>query len=317
MRVSVVTTMYRSAPYLEEFHRRASEAAARLGVEAEFVYVNDGSPDDALAVALRLRERDGRVRVVDLSRNFGHHPAMMAGLEHATGERVFLIDCDLEEAPELLEAFWAKLDETGADVAHGVQRERQGGLASRLLGWAYYKTVDLLSTEALPRNLMTVRLMTRRYVDALLSHPETEFIIAGLWSRTGFEQVPVEVDKRQKGSTTYTLARKLSHLANTITAFSSKPLYLIFWLGLAVSLVSAALAGFFVVRRLFFVEMPVGWPLLAVSLWLLGGLIMLSQGVLGIYLAKVYSEVKRRPRTIVRAVHQPTGGAHERQRRAA
>src|SRR5262249_11292959 len=139
MRLSIVTTMYRSAPYVAAFHERALAAARGLGVEPEFVYVNDGSPDEALAVALVLRRRYRNVRVVDLSRNFGHHQAMMAGLAHATGERVFLIDCDLEEAPELLGSFLAAMDRTGADVVYGVQSSRGDARLSRLLARAYYR----------------------------------------------------------------------------------------------------------------------------------------------------------------------------------
>src|SRR5438477_12923693 len=164
MRLSSVSTLYRSAPYLREFHARAAAAAAALTADVEFVYVNDGSPDDALEVALELRAEHGNVRVADLSRNFGHHRAMMAGLGHATGDLVFLIDCDLEEAPELLTAFAARMSETKADVVYGVQEGRGGGPANRLFGWAYYKLYNAVSADPIPRNLLTVRLMTRRYV---------------------------------------------------------------------------------------------------------------------------------------------------------
>ena len=305
MRLSIVSTLYRSAPYLREFHARAAAAAVAITDDVEFVYVNDGSPDDALDVALSLREEFGNVRVVDLSRNFGHHRAMMAGLAHATGDRVFLIDCDLEEDPELLAAFAAKLAEAQADVVYGVQDNRGGGPANRLFGWLYYKLYNAVSADPIPRNLLTVRLMTRRYVDALLRHREAEFVISSLWVRTGFVQIPVAVTKGRKPTTSYDFRRKFVLMVNSITACSAVPLHYVFYLGLVVFSVSAVTALALVIRRLFFGVMLDGWPSLMVSIWMLGGLIIFCQGVIGIYLAKVYHEAKRRPPTITREVFEP------------
>lgn len=313
MRLSIVTTMFRSAPFLAEFHRRGAAAARRLGMPVEFVYVNDGSPDDALAEALRLRRQHGNVRVVDLSRNFGHHPAMMTGLAHASGDRVLLIDCDLEEAPELLETFTAEMERTGADVVYGVQAQRQDRLIDRLLARAYYRTFNWLCSEQIPENLTTVRLMSRRYVDALLSHREVDFIIAGLWARTGFHQVAVPIHKRHKPTSTYNLSRKLSILVRSVTSFSARPLYLIFLLGVALfglsSLVAIGLMGIWLLTG----SVLHGWTSLMVSIWLLSGLIICCQGVLGLYLSRIYLEVKRRPVSIVRHVHEPSQGGEDEQ----
>jgi putative glycosyltransferase len=317
MRLSIVTTLYRSAPYLREFHRRAAATAAALTDDVEFVFVNDGSPDDVLDIALELRERFGNVRVVDLSRNFGHHPAMMAGLGHATGDLVFLIDCDLEEPPELLSAFADRMSETGADVVYGVQEGRNGGAVNRLVGWAYYKLYNAVSADPIPRNLLTVRLMTRRYVAALLRHREAEFVISALWSRTGFRQVPAPVRKGRKPTTSYSFRRKFVLLVNSVTACSAVPLHYVFYLGLFVLGGSTLAAGWLVVQRLFFGRMLDGWPSLMVSLWLIGGLVIFCQGVIGIYLAKVYQEAKRRPSTLIREVYEPPARAASESRPAA
>lgn len=307
MKLSVVSTLYRSAPYLREFHARAAAAAQALTADVEFVFVNDGSPDDAVDVALELRERFGNVRVVDLSRNFGHHPAMMAGLEHATGDLVYLTDCDLEEPPELLPDFAARLG--GADVVYGVQDTRRDGPAARLSARAFYRVFNLLSTDPIPENVMTVRLMTRRYVDALLRHTEAEFAIAGLWARTGFRQRPVPVAKKRKPTSTYNLVRKVDVFVTALTAFSSRPLHFIFYLGLVIFGVSAVTAVLLVAGQLLSGQLQAGWPSLMVSIWLLGGLTIFCQGVIGIYLSKVYVEVKRRPTTIVREVFDPLPAA--------
>jgi len=308
MRLSVVSTLYCSAPYLEEFHRRVSAAARQLTDDYELVLVNDGSPDDALDVARRLQATDAHLRIVDLSRNFGHHKAMMTGLAHARGEQVFLIDCDLEEAPELLGEFHQALTAHDVDVVFGVQAARKGGGFERLSGWAFYRLFNVLSGVPIVANQLVARLMTRRYVDALLSHHECDFLIAGLWARTGFVQLAQQVPKKSKGTTTYTLARRVAMFVDAVTSFSSQPLVWMFYLGAAIMAVSSGAAAWLVVRRLFFGDYLSGWPSVIVSIWLLGGMTIFCLGLLGIYLSKVLSEVKHRP-TIVRAVYEPPRSA--------
>jgi putative glycosyltransferase len=255
-------------------------------------------------MALKVLEIDPSVRIVDLSRNFGHHKAMMTGLSYARGELVFLIDSDLEEEPELLAAFDATLQREGADVVYGVQESRKGGLFERLSGWFFFRAFNLLSDHPIPENLLTVRLMTRRYVTALLSHRERETTIAGLWAITGFKQVARPVKKRSRGATTYTPARKIAVLVNSITSFSDRPLVFIFYAGLAIGGAATLAAVYLVIRRLFFgVALP-GWPSLIVSIWLLGGLMLIAIGIVGIYLSRVFIETKQRPYTIVSHVYE-------------
>ncbi len=301
--LSVVATLYNSAPYLTDFHRRVTAVAHRAG-DYEIILVNDGSPDDSLAQARRLVEADARVRLVDLSRNFGHHKAMMTGLRYATGQRVFLIDSDLEEEPELLESFAARMDETAVDVVYGVQERRRGRLGERITGAAYYALFNALSSYPVPKNLLTVRLMTRRYVDALLEHREREINIGGLWAITGFAQLPVAVNKAHKGTSTYDMARKLAIVVDSITSYSNRPLIYIFYLGVMISIL-AGIAGLdLLVRRIFFGVLLEGWPSLIISIWFLGGLTMLCLGVIGIYLAKIFTETKQRPLAVVREVFE-------------
>lgn len=304
MRLSVVATLYRSAGTLEAFHGRVSGAASRLTDDFEVVLVNDGSPDQSLDLALGLLARDPRVRVVDLSRNFGHHKAMMTGLMHARGELVFLIDADLEEPPELLVDFHEALRQHHSDVVYGVQATRRGGVVERLSGWVYFKIFNLISDVPIPVNVVTVRLMTRRYVDALLQHRERETIIAGLWAITGFAQHAVTVTKGENRGSSYSLAHKIAILVNSVTSFSDRPLIAIFYLGVAIGLLAATAATYLVVQRLFFgVALP-GWPSLIVSVWMLGGLMLGSLGIIGIYVSRIFIETKQRPYTIVRQVHE-------------
>ena len=210
MKLSIVATLYQSAPYIIEFHQRASAAALSLvGKDYEIVLVNDGSPDNSLDLAVQITERDSHVVVVDLSRNFGHHKAMMTGLAHTKGDHVLLIDSDLEEEPECLIAFAEQMQSQRCDVVYGVQEQRKGGWFERWSGQWFYFVFNVLTGLAVPANIVTARLMTRRYVDALLLHREREILIAGLWQITGFDQRSQVVKKHSSSETTYTLRKQM------------------------------------------------------------------------------------------------------------
>lgn len=233
MRLSIVTTMYMSEPYVLEFYRRARAAADKITPDVEIIFVDDGSPDAALQQAVSLLDSDPCVRVIQLSRNFGHHKAMMTGLAHATGDLVFLIDSDLEEDPALLEPFYEKLISTGADVVFGCHARRPGGWLRNFGPKIHYRASALLCDPPLHENTLTVRLMTADYVRSLVQHQERELSIAGLWQITGFYQVPMSVNKAWKGTTTYTFRRKVATLVDNVTSFSNKPRVFIFlsWCG--------------------------------------------------------------------------------------
>jgi putative glycosyltransferase len=305
MKLSIVATLYQSAAYIEEFCQRSAAVAAKLfGEEYEIILVNDGSPDNSVAVALSLAERDSHVVVVDLSRNFGHYKAMMTGLAHASGERVFLIDSDLEEEPELLAGFFAEMEQEKCDVVYGVQQQRKGGFFERWSGQLFYKLFNWASGINLPENIVTARLMSRRYVDALVSHQERELFIAGLWHLTGFDQRPQLITKHATSETTYTFRKKMSLLINSITSFSNAPLIFIFYFGILISAAAGIYTLHLVVNWLFFAEPLQGWTSIMASIWLLGGLIISFIGVIGIYLSKIYSETKQRPYTIIRQIYR-------------
>ncbi len=278
--------------------------ADKITPDYELIFVNDGSPDNSLNIAVSLYEKDDRIRIVDLSRNFGHHKAIMTGLSHARGELIFLIDSDLEEEPELLEKFHEELKATDADVVFGVQGERKGKLFERVSGMIFFKLFNLLSAHPVPVNVVTARLMTQRFVSALIAHREREVVISGLWATTGFKQTPVTIKKHHKSASTYSLRQRISHLVNAITSFSSKPLVFIFYLGCVIFGISCIAAADLLVRKIFFGTLLAGWPSLIISIWLMGGLIIFCLGVVGIYLSKVFIEVKRRPYTVVRKVYE-------------
>lgn len=304
MKLSIVATLYKSAPYITEFHQRASVVAKQLvGEEYEIVFVNDGSPDNSLDVALKLTKLDNHVVVVDLSRNFGHHKAMMTGLGYATGEQVFLIDSDLEEEPEWLLSFAKQMETEESDVVYGVQSKRRGGLFEQATGKLFYKTFRFLTGIAQPNDIVTARLMSRRYVNALLLHQERELNIGGLWVITGFKQVQKIVLKHATSPTTYSLSQKLSHLVNAVTSFSSKPLVYTFYSGLFISITAITYIAYLAVRY-FIAAPPDGYTSIIASVWFFSGLIIFFIGLQGIYISKVFSEVKQRPSSIIRHVYK-------------
>ncbi|MCX7106506.1 MAG: glycosyltransferase family 2 protein [Methylococcales bacterium] len=304
MKLSIVATLYQSAPYIAEFHQRASTAAKQLvGEDYEIVLVNDGSPDNSLDIAVQLTENDPHIIVIDLSRNFGHHKAMMTGLAHAKGERVFLLDSDLEEEPECLITFSEQMQHENCEVVYGVQEQRKGGWFERWSGQWFYSFFKAITGLALPKNIVTARLMTHRYVEALLRHEEREVFMAGLWHITGFDQRPQIIKKHSVSETTYTFQKKMSLLVNSVTSFSNAPLVGIFYIGLSISLLAIFYIIYLTTHWMFLTQPLSGWTSVMASIWLLGGMVISFIGVVGIYLSKIFSETKQRPYTIVRQIY--------------
>lgn len=303
MRLSIVATLYQSEPYIKEFHKRATSAARQLaGDDYEIILINDGSTDHSFGLALKLTKNDSHVVLVDLSRNFGHHKAMMTGLAYAKGELVFLIDSDLEEDPQCLITFAEKMLGERCDVVYGVQEQRKGLWFERWSGQLFWVLFNFVTDLELQANITTVRLMSRRYVIALLSHDEREIFMAGLWHITGFDQRSQIIEKKHKKKSTYTLRRKISLFVNAITSFSNAPLISIFYIGLSISFAAMIYTGYLLFNWLFLDKPASGWTSVMASIWVLCGLIISFIGIVGIYLSKIFSETKRRP-VIVRQIY--------------
>lgn len=304
MKVSIVTTLYHSSTTVGQFYARATAAAAAIADEIEMIMVNDGSPDDSLARALEIQANDPRVVVLDLARNFGHHKAMMTGLAHAQGDLVFLIDSDLEEPPELLQRFHSELVSGDWDVVFGVQASRRGKLFERITGAAFFSLVESLSDQALPRNVVTARLMRQDYVRALVMHRDREMQIAHLWVITGFRQKAMPIEKLSLSTSTYSIRRKIDMAIRHITTTSTRLLYLILYFGALVSGVSVCFIAYFLVRYFIHGIGVSGYTSLIVSVWFFGGATVLILGIIGIYIANILLEVKPRPYTHLRAIYR-------------
>jgi putative glycosyltransferase len=301
MLISVVTTLYNSSPHVEEFYERTLEAVRSPGCEVELVFVDDGSPDDSAAKAREFLKRQTPATLIELSRNFGHHRAILTGLSFARGDLVFLIDCDLEEPPELFGEMLRTLEQARdrpepADVVYALPHRRKGGLFERGSGALFYWLFNLLSDVRIPNNWMICRLMTARYVRALLAHHERELFLGGLFGITGFRQVAITAEKRHKGSSAWTLRRKLKVALQAVTAFSARPLWLLAGVGTLISVGSAAAILYMIVRvTVFGLPYESGWASTMVTISFFGGLNLLAIGIVGLYVAQVYAEVKGRP----------------------
>jgi len=306
--LSIVTTLYKSERFLDAFVAQCQEAMAAIKCDSyEIVFVNDGSPDKSLDKVLELKNANDNIVAVDLSRNFGHHYAIMGGLTYSTGDYVFLIDCDLEVPPTHIPTFYAKMnEEVNCDVIYGVQETRKGSFIERTVGGLFYGFFNRLTDTRIPENLLTERLMSRRYVDELIKMGDKNIFMAGMMQWVGFKQIPITIKKGQReGKSTYTLGKRISLSMQAITSFSSYPLIVLFKFGFFISALSVLTGIFFVVKKLINPEIVLsGFTFLIVALLFSVGVIISSLGILGIYIDKLFNQTKGRQTFIVKDIYR-------------
>jgi putative glycosyltransferase len=274
-----------------------------MDVAYEFVFVDDGSPDDSAQRVREIIKGDSNVKLVLFSRNYGQYPAMFAGIGQATGDYIFTSDSDLEEDPENLIEFYNKGTTENIDFLYAVTRKRDGGLIRNFFGKLFYMFMQWGANINIPENMSWQILMTRNYANGLLMYKESETLPAGLMMLTGFKQDYVMIDKTYKGSTSYTFRKRLNLAFNSITAFSSKPLLFIGIFGISITIISFLIAIIALVMR-YYIDYQIGWISIILSIWLVGGFLLSSIGVIGIYLAKIFNQVKNRPLYIIKEIIQ-------------
>lgn len=304
--LSIVTTVYRSKPFLSKFINEAVDAIAQARVDDyEIIFVIDGSPDDSGELLIQAKRANPNIKIVDLSRNFGHHKAMLAGLSYARGELTFIIDCDLEVSPLALTRFLDTLQTTGADVVYGVQEKRKGATMERLGGAAFWKLFNFLSDTTVPENVLTERLMTRRYVKALLSLGDRNVFLGGMMYWAGFHQVAITVQKgTREGVSTYSFRKRLSLLLEAVTSFSTVPLKLVLVTGLVVTLVATLSGMTLLIRKLLHPEAVLaGFTSIMLITIGMAGIVITVLGIIGLYIARIYTQTQARPLFIVREYH--------------
>jgi putative glycosyltransferase len=288
MQLSIVATLYGSATYLSEFYKRVCAAADHLSLSYEIVMVNDGSPDASLDVAVRMAAADRRVRVVDLSRRYGHYEAILAGIRQTSGDNVFVIDSDLDEPPELLEILWRELGEhPECDLIVACQSQRRLRSIADIGGSLYYRVLRAQTGLDIPRDNLVARLMTRRYAGALLSMRERPVSFDALSARAGFRHRAIPAVKAIRRGTTYSFARRATLFVDSMLAYGSRAAH-VFALA-AIVLAVAGLWSFFM------------WPqALQVILILASCMLMAGVATLCRYLDLLLEEIRHTPATIRR-----------------
>jgi dolichol-phosphate mannosyltransferase len=300
--ISVVVPLYNEASNVAPLLERIGAVVERLRAEYDYeiVLVNDGSTDATVAAARREMERRRNIVFATLSRNFGHQLAATAGLELARGDAVVLMDGDLQDPPELIEAFVKKWRQ-GYDVVYAVRRARPGESRFKLLtARIFYRIIKRLTKVAIPVDAGDFRLMSRRVVDALRRSPERNRFLRGMVSWVGFNQTAIAYDRdvRHAGRTKYPLTKMIRFAMDGIASFSDIPLRFASYFGFIVSAVAFIYAVYVIVSKVFNVR-PLaytpGWASTIVAVLFLGGVQLMSLGILGEYLGRVYDEVKGRP----------------------
>lgn len=311
---SIVVPLYNEEEVVAQFHERLSAVMDAMGEPWEVVYVNDGSRDRSLSILEALRERHGNVAVVNLSRNFGKEIALTAGLDHARGEAVVVTDVDLQDPPEVIPELAAGWRE-GFDVVYAQRRVREGEtMIKRATATLFYRLMQHVGGKVqLPRNTGDFRLMSRRAVDALLRMREQHRFMKGLFAWVGFPSKPVLYDRapRAAGTTKWNYWKLWNLALEGITSFTVMPLKVATYLGLAVAMFAILFGGLIVVRTLLFGNPVPGYPSVMAVVLFLGGVQLMTLGVIGEYLGRVFNEVKARPLYLVERYLPPADEAKD------
>ena len=313
--LSVVVPCYDEAAVIRELHRRVTTICRSLvGDSYELILVNDGSRDKTWEILQILAHCDDRMVAIDLSRNHGHQLALSAGLSLARGDRILVIDADLQDPPELLPHMMQLMDD-GADVVYG-QRVRRDGETwfKKVSARAFYRLLLRLTDVPIPQDTGDFRLMSRQVVDALLAMPEYQRFIRGMVAWIGFRQVPLQYhrDKRFAGETKYSFGKMLTFALDAITGFSNVPLRASIYLALCF-MVLAGLLVIYVLVGWLYLGVVAGWPSMFLGMLIFSSVQLFSLGIIGEYLGRVYMQTKQRPLFIIREIVTARSAAAERQ----
>jgi len=304
MRISTIIPVYNEEGNLTVIHQRLTDVMAGLGSDYELIFVNDGSRDRSLAIIKGLAAADPHVGYIDLSRNFGHQVAVCAGLDHATGDRVIIIDCDLQDPPELIPEMLRKMDE-GHDVVYAQRRAREGESAmKRWTASVFYRLLGRITSVEIPVDTGDFRVVTRRVVEVLKQMPEREKFLRGQIAWMGFSQTSVEYDRaaRQAGDTGYTYRKMIGFALDGITSFSDLPLKVATISGFTVSFISFVLMIYALWSRFVWKVYEPGWTSLMLSVLFIGGIQLIAVGIIGEYIGRISNNVKQRPLYLVKEV---------------
>jgi polyisoprenyl-phosphate glycosyltransferase len=300
--VAVVVPCFNEEGTLRETHRRISQAVSQASGAYEIIYVDDGSSDGTPELLRLIQSEDSHVRVVYLSRNFGHQFAVTAGLAHTRGDAVVIMDADLQDPPEVVVDMVRRWEE-GYEVVYGVRTDRQGETRFKLLTASlFYRLINWLSDTEMPLDTGDFRLLDRKVVDAIVAMPERDRYLRGMVSWAGFRQTGVSYRRaaRFAGETKYPLHKMLRFAIDGILSFSIKPLRLSTLMGFVSAGLALLVIVYALVMRLFTQTWVAGWTALIIAILFLGGAQLISLGIIGEYIGRLYGEAKRRPLYLVK-----------------
>ncbi len=292
---SVVIPVCNEEENLLELHKRLSSVLEKLG-SYEIIFVDDGSRDRSWVIIKELHEKDGRVRGVSFSRNFGHHIAITAGLDYARGKTIILMDGDLQDQPEEIPKLWEKL-QAGYDLVYGIRKVKKDSLMKRLNSFLFWWFLNKLSGIEIPRNQTLLRIFDKKILNVLKDMRERARFIHGMIAWTGFRTAFLEVEHapRQRGVSKYNMIKLFRLAFNAITSFSVVPLKLATYLGLVSAGVGICYAFYFLYKKIFLGIPVLGYASIIVAILFVGGVQLLILGIIGEYLGRVYQEVQARP----------------------
>ncbi len=299
--LSIVVPAYNEEHVLPSFVERIRDVLEKIGVSWEIVFANDGSRDSTAALLLQFHLTDPRIGFVSLSRNFGKEIALTAGLDHARGSAVVVIDADLQDPPELISEMMARFNE-GFDVVYARRAKRVGETAlKRVTASAFYRVINVLADRPIPRDVGDFRLLSRRALDALLQLREQHRFMKGLFSWVGFRQTEIVYTRapRAAGSTKWNYWRLWNFSIEGITSFSIRPLQIASYFGFFVAILSVVYGSIFVFRTIVYGNPVAGYPSLLTIMLFLGGVQLISLGIIGEYIGRIFNETKNRPLYIV------------------
>lgn len=300
--VSIIIPVLDEQESIPMLYGQLNSVLKDIPYNVEIIFVDDGSTDGTLDTIRKLASKDRRIKAISFSRNFGHQAALLAGLDAARGDATITMDGDLQHPPRLIPellAQWTK----GFDVVLTVRKETEGGSRLKMLTarW-FYALMNSVGSVHLPANTADFRLLARPVVDQLCQLEERALFLRGLVRWVGFRQTTIEyvADRRFAGMTKYSFRSMLKFAADGITSFSTTPLLLSLYFGFCVSLMSFLYGLYAVYMRLFTTESIPGWASILVAVLFLGGVQLMTIGILGLYVGKLFQEVKKRPRYIIR-----------------
>lgn len=300
MHLSIVSPVYRSEKIIDELVRRISESASKVTSDFEIILVEDGSPDKSWEVIESSCKKDSRIRGIKLTRNFGQHHAVTAGLDYCQGDWVVLMDCDLQDLPEAIPDLYAKANE-GYDVVLARRTRRRDNFLRAFSSWLFCKTFNFLTGMNHDHQVGGLRIISRKVVENFRSMREQLRFYNGLIDWMGFPTASIEVNhaERYEGKSSYSFLKLITFAVEIITSYSDKPLRISVVVGFVMSLLAFIYGTFILWRALFYGSPVSGWSSLIVSLYFLFGITITVLGIIGIYLGKMFSEVKRRPLYII------------------